>query len=286
MNITADSVTLSVHHESWIRQQIRQLVLHLEAPVETAELLQVALISLSQVTAHFEAQADAPPAAREAAFVAQARQRIQDDLADEIRQMTHLNLQQRRHWMLVKLAREHVRERLRRSAQERVPSVEEISLLTGLSVAEVQTLQRLANLGPWDRDQGAQQLIEYRLLKSADHLQLAQAREDTHIVLAQLAPLLVRCPLDRLRLVQKHFGVSCAVEGRPMLPPLPAGRGGWFDWLMTRWKPQIRLDRRPRQAPSAPAHPREDLWPRRMAQFLQPLTYSAGTARPPQTAPR
>lgn len=269
MNITATSVTLSVHHDSWIRHQIRQLVLHLDAPVETAELLQVALIGLSHVTARFEGRSARSRQEQDADFVALAKQRIRDDLADEIRQMTHLSLPQRRHWMLVKLAREHVRLRLRRGGQDRVPSVEEVSLLTGLSVAEVETLQRLANLGPWEADQGAKQLIELRMLRVADGTQLAQAREDTHIVLAHLAPLLVRCPLERLRLVQQHFGVSCIVAGRPVLPPQPAGRSGWLDWVMTRWKPRGRLDRRPGARPPLSGL-REDLWPRRMTQFLQP----------------
>ena len=69
MPTPAKQLMLSVHHDSWIRNQIRDLVLHLHAPVETAELLQVGLIALAQSAVQFESDGPEGGPGAELAFV-------------------------------------------------------------------------------------------------------------------------------------------------------------------------------------------------------------------------
>lgn len=259
---------LTVHHESWIRHQIRDLVLHLHAPVETAELLQVGLIALAQCTVHFDWDRAGSPAVLEQAFLVHTRERVRADMVDEVRQMTHLSRLQRRRWTLVKLAREHVLMRLRVQGEFREPTPEELAAVTGLSPTEIEVLRRMAQLGPWDPDEGSHHLMELRSLRRPDEAQQRRAREDTAFVLERIAPLLLVCPRDRLKLLQRHFGVECSLKGAPILPPERRARLGWLRSLTRRLFPQ-GLERRAHDGAPGPSSP-EELWPRRFNALLQP----------------
>lgn len=268
MSPANQSLTLSVHHDSWIRHQIRDLVLHLPAPVETAELLQVGLIALVQSVVHFDWDRPGTEAPAELAFAAEARARIKADLVDEVRQMTHLSSTQRRRWTLVKLAREHVLLRLRIQGEFREPSPEELAVLTGLSVTEIGVLGRMAQLGPWDAGQGSHHLMELRSLRQPDAAQQQRARADTAFVLERIAPLLLVCPRERLKVLQHHFGVACSVKGQPILPPPQRGRLAWVRLSLQRLFPK-GLDRRA-HANAGNASSPDDIWPRRLSSLLQP----------------
>ncbi len=259
---------LTVHHDSWIRHQICDLVLHLRAPVETAELLQVGLIALAQCTVHFDGDHAENPAVLEQAFLAHTRERVRADMIDEVRQMTHLSRLQRRRWTLVKLAREHVVMRLRAQAEFRDPTPEELAAVTGLSPTEIEVLRRMAQLGPWDPHEGSHHLMELRSLRRPDQAQQRGAREDTAFVLARIAPLLLECPRDRLKLLQRHFGVECHLKGLPILPSEHRVRTGWLRSLSRRLFPQ-GLERRLHDGAPGPSSP-EELWPRRFNALLQP----------------
>lgn len=267
MTAAASPLSLLVHHDSWIRGQIRDLVLHLAAPVETAELLQVGLISLAQATLQAPAAA-AAEASQEEAFIAQVRDRIKADLVDEVRQMTHLSRLQRRRWTLIKLAREHVQSRLRALGQFRDPTPEELSAATGLSVTEIEVLGRMARLGPWEVQQSSQHLMELRSLQSTDPAQLRQAREDTEAVLQRVAAILLLCPRERLQWLQHHLGVNCLMRGEPVLPDPLNNRIGRLRRLMRRWSPKA-LERRLGQG-SADLSTVDEVWPRRFNALLQP----------------
>lgn len=270
MHEASTPITVAVHHDSWLRHQIRDMVLHLDAPVETAELLQVGLISLSQALMQFEWESagQAPKAARESAWLSAARERVKADLMDEVRQMTHLSRMQRRRWVLVKLAREHLHTRLKVQGISREPTSEEIAAVTGLSVHEVDVLHRMARLEPWEPDRGSLQVLEMRSLKPPAEEELRQAREDTHVVLEQLAPVLLLCPAERLRLLQEHFGVSCWVDGKPLVPAEAPASTSW----LSRWIRKLagtRQVRRPHIEPrSIPV--KEEVWPSRLNVVLKP----------------
>jgi RNA polymerase sigma factor for flagellar operon FliA len=277
MSPATQPLTLSVHHDSWIRHQIRDLVLHLYAPVETAELLQVGLIALAQSLAQFDWEQTGDDAVVEAAFVAQARLRIKADMVDEVRQMTHLSRTQRRRWTMVKLAREHVSLRLRIQGELRDPSPEEVAVVTGLSVTEIGVLSRMAQLGPWDPDQGSHHLMELRSLRQPDGAQLQRAREDTAFVLERIAPLLLVCPRDQLKILQRHFGVSCCLKGQPLLPLERPDRMAWVRQAVLRLFPQ-GLDRRAHDGATDASSP-EEVWPRRLSSLLQPARDVGSRAR-------
>lgn len=269
MSPPAPSLQLSVRHDSWIRQQVRDLVLHLEAPVESAELLQAALISLARAVVHFNWDVHARalrPESADAAFVAFAREQVKADMVDEVRQMTHLSRLQRRRWALVKLARETAQRRLQAQGRRREPSHEELSVLTGLSVTEIDALERMARLGPWQPGEGSQHLMELRSLKSVTPQQLRQAREDTRTMLHGLAALLVQCPPQRLRILQRHFGLMCHCEGRPLLQGDPLPAPGRLQRLMG-WVKAAGLDRRSRASMTTPTD-LEEVWPQRLGQLL------------------
>jgi RNA polymerase sigma factor for flagellar operon FliA len=269
MSSVTQPLTLSVHHDSWIRHQIRDLVLHLHAPVETAELLQVGLIALAQSLAQFDWERPGTESAVELAFAAEARSRIRADMLDEVRQMTHLSRTQRRRWTLVKLAREHVLLRLRIQGEFRDPTAEELAVVTGLSVTEIGVLSRMAQMGPWDPDQGSHHLMELRSLRQPDANQLQRAREDTVFVLERIAPLFLVCPRDHLRILQRHFGVSCRLNGEPLLPAERPDRLAWMRQAVVRLLPQ-GLDRRAHDGAVNTSSP-EELWPRRLSSLLQPV---------------
>ena len=257
---------LSVRHDSWIRQQVRDLVLHLEAPLESAELIQAALISMVRATVHFDwhnPRWEGQSTERDAAFSTYARDLIKADLIDEVRQMTHLNRLHRRQWALVKLARERVELRLRAQGRPREATTEEVSVLTGLSVTEVDALTRMARLGPWRPEQGSHHLMELRTMKNTSPAQLKQARDDTRALMIQLAALLQHGPESRRRLLRSEFGVEFESEGptqKTKRPP-PQWRR-WLDRFMG-----IGLDRRS-QAPAAGLTDAEELLPRRLGQLL------------------
>lgn len=267
MTALTSPLSLSVHHDSWIREQIRDLVLHLTAPVETAELLQVGLISLAQITLHAPVGEQAQPP-QEEDFMAQVREHIKADLVDEVRQMTHLSRLQRRRWTLIKLAREHVQSRLRAQGQFRDPTLEELSAATGLSVTEIEVLGRMARLGPWEVQQGSHHLMELRSLQSTDPAQLRQAREDTEAVLQRVAGILLLCPRERLLWLQRHLGVRCLLRGEPVLPDPMRTRIGWLRSLMRRWSPRA-FERRLGQG-KADLSAVDEVWPRRLNTLLQP----------------
>jgi RNA polymerase sigma factor for flagellar operon FliA len=269
MSPAAQPLTLSVHHDSWIRHQIQDLVLHLHAPVETAELLQVGLIALAQSLAQFDWERPGTETAVELAFVAETRGRIKADMLDEVRQMTHLSRTQRRRWTLVKLAREHVLLRLRIQGELRDPTAEELAVVTGLSVTEIGVLSRMAQLGPWDPDQGSHHLMELRSLRQPDSAQLQRAREDTAFVLERIAPLLLVCPRDQLKILQRHFGVSCCLKGQPLLPAERPDRLAWMRHAVLRLFSQ-GLDRRAHDGAVDASSP-EEVWPRRLSSLLQPV---------------
>lgn len=276
MSPVRSPLLLSVRHDSWIRQQIRDMVLHLDAPVESAELLQAALISLARATAHFNWNAQRPTIKGdevELAFAAFAREQVKADLVDEVRQMTHLSRLQRRRWALVKLARERVERRLQAQGLRRDPSPEDLSVLTGMSVTEIDALHRMARLGPWQPEEGSQHLMELRSLKQATPEQLRQAREDTRVLLQQLASLLVQCPADRLLILARHFGVECQREGQPVLPAVQRPRPGPWRRLLDLLKTSS-LDRRPRVTTAAQTD-LEELWPHRLGHLLHQAVQQA-----------
>ena len=277
-------VQLSVRHDSWIRQQVRDLVLHLDAPVESAELMQAALISLARAAVEFDWEAAVSatrPAGLEAVFSSYAREQIRADLFDEVRQMTHLSRLQRRRWVLVKLARGIVERRLRLQGRQREPSLEELSVLTGLSVIEIDALSRMARLGPWQPEDGSQHLMELRSLTQVTPEHLRQAREDTRIMLEQLAGLLIQCPHERLHILQHQFGVVFEQDGRPLLAGAAPLRPSLWRLLLARMKAP-GLDRRPRSTVGGQTD-LEELWPPRLGQLLQ---QSIAGARPASRATR
>ncbi len=206
--------------------------------------------------------------------------------------MTHLSRLQRRHWLLVKLARLHLMRRFQQQGHDREPSNEEISVLTGLSVTEVEVLQRMARIGPWEPEQGSQQLMELRSLKPNQPSQLLQVRLETRAIMHKVVELLAQCPRDRLLLLHRHFGVACLMNGRPLVPVAPAVPARWAVGLRQRLMRQLTqllmaagLDRRPPSvADAAPiaAATLEELWPQKLAQLLNPSTPSV---RPGQRAP-
>lgn len=276
MSPTAAQLSLSVHHDSWIRHQIRSLVLHMDAPVETAELLQVGLITLAQCAVQYDW--DRP--AGDAAFVIHARERVKADMVDEVRQMTHLSRLQRRRWTLVKLAREHVQLRLRMQGDFRDPTPEELAVMTGLSVTEIEVLSRMTQLGPWDPGLGSHHLMELRALRQADEAQHRRAREDTAFVLERIAPLLLVCPRERLKLLQHQFGVACHLKGQALLPPPKPNRLAWLQQTGRRLFPR-GLERRAHEGPSA-ASSSEELWPWRFNNLLQPPSAAVPAGAPAQ----
>ena len=271
---SAPETALSVHHDSWIRHQIRDLVLHLRAPIETAELLQVGLITLAQCAIQY----DRDPSGDQSSFITHARERVKADLVDEVRQMTHLSLMQRRRWTLVKLAREHVHQRLRVQREFRDPSPEELAVVTGLSVTEIEVLSRMAQLGPWDVGLGSQHLVELRSHRQSDEALQRRARGDTAFVLARIAPLLLMCPRERLRAVQQHFGVACHL-GVQAIPP--SARRGGLDRLLQLGRRLFPkgLERRTHDGPSDAGNP-EELWPRRLNHLLAPPALARRQAHP------
>lgn len=269
MSAAAPALKLSLRHDSWIRQQIRDAVLHLDAPLETAELLQVALIALAHAAVHFDWDPLAPQAAREAALLAVIRERVRRDLIDEVRQMTHLSRLQRRRWTLVKLAHAHLLQRFQREGASREPTPEELSVLTGLSVTEIDVLQRLARLGPWEPDQGSQQLMELRSLKPVEPSQLQQVRADTRAVFDEVARALSSLPGDTLRCLQRHFGLALWAEGRRLIPGDAVDSPGWLQRLRSRLQ-STRFDRRPlHTAAPQDATGLEELLPQRLALLLR-----------------
>lgn len=269
MTPSTQQLMLSVHHDSWIRNQIRDLVLHLRAPVETAELLQVGLIALAQSAVQFDWDRPEGSAGAELAFVAHARERIKADMVDEVRQMTHLSRLQRRRWTLVKLAREHVQLRLRVQGEFRDPTPEELAVVTGLSVTEIEVLRRMAQLGPWDPDKGSHHLMELRSMRQADEAQQRRAREDTAFVLERIAPLLLLCPRDRLKALQRHFGVVCHFQGEAILPPERTNPVSWLLQWGRRLFPQ-GLERRAHDGALVSGSSPEEVWPWRFNTLLQP----------------
>ena len=269
MSPPAPSITLSVHHDSWIRHQIRDLVLHLNAPVETAELLQVGLITLAQCAVQY----DWNRPGGQASFTAHARERVKADMIDEVRQMTHLSRLQRRRWTLVKLAREHVQQRLRVQGDFRDATPEELAVVTGLSVTEIEVLSRMAQLGPWDPGLGSQHLMELRSLRQSEEAMQRRAREDTAFVLERIAPLLLVCPRERLRELQHQFGVVCHLKGQAILPDVRRDRLNWLRQLGRRLFPH-GLERRAHDGTIDASAP-EELWPWRFNSLLQPPALAA-----------
>lgn len=260
---------LVVRHDSWIRGQIRGLVLHMKAPVETAELLQVGLITLVQCAL----QRPADPGAGEPGFVAYSREQVMASMADEVRQMTHLSRLQRRRWTLLKLAREHLRLGLSSWGPVREPSLEELAVATGLSVMEVEALTRMAHIGPRSLVQASHELMMMRSLRPADERQQRQARQDTAWVLARLAHWWEACSTDHLQAMQHHFGVVRRHHGpagshapQPPQPPQRRSHTAWFE-RVARGLFVKGLERRPRPGPCA-ACSLEELWPSRLDRLL------------------
>jgi len=259
--------SLHLQHDAWIRRHIRDLVLHQSAPAQTAELMQVALITLTQCAAQF----DWSQPGGHASFVGLARDRVKAELADEVLQMTRLTRLQRRRWCLVKLAREHVMLRLRIHGEAREATLEELAVATGLSVNEIEVLDRMARLCPWEASIGSHPLMGRRAWEADLDPRPHGAREGTALVFERLAPLLLKGQTERIRVLERSFGVTAsltgqAVQRKPARPP-----GASFRRLGRRLFPKA-MERRafPKDAPALTTHFQDEWWTPRLEGLLQP----------------
>lgn len=276
--------TLLIGRKACIRQEIRRLVLYTAAPLETAELLQVGLITLAHgAWAYGATCGQGEPG--EAGFVRDCRERMRAALVDEVRQMSHLPRLSRRRWLMLKLARHDWRQRLCAVGLQREPSAEELAVATGLSVLEIESLHQMAGIGPRDPAQASHQLMSLRFLRPPNDAQRRQARAETEMVLRLLARCLSACPPQGLQLLRTHFGVTLAPpDGRFWAARCSAwswdgwtwGPGSWDEWrsrAQDLWR---------RSGPAThPGHPMaadEALWPSRLSSLLQAPVAAAGAA--------
>jgi len=288
MLTTSSTPALVVHRASWIREQVRDLVCHLPARVETADLLQVALITLAQSVVYFDwAVAGRGPTGQQA-FVVHAKARLKVALLDEMRHMSHLGRLQRRRWLLLQLAREHLRAQ--GTPFEGAPAMAALQALTGLSSPEIETLDRVSQLTGWPAEADIQLYFAQRAEQPCSVQDQIQARLDTQIVMDHVAQLVAEFTPAQREVLGKAFGVHTGAAASP------ARSAGWWRWLPWSRRPAQRYadrfgtDLDPSEGLKALLgdarwHHRhhEDVWPSGLQALLRPRSPAPG---PKAWAPR
>ena len=203
-----------MRNDAWLRQEVRERVLHLPARLITAELLQVGIITLAQC-AILDAQHPLVEAG-EAAFVHRARARLRQDLIDEVRCMNRLAPAQRRLCRQVRLARRQAGHRLCLLGELREPSPEEVARVARLDLLEVQVADRLAELGPRDPLRSSRELMARHAECDPQTAATRLARSRTQQAFNRAARAVAAGATSRLEALDRHFGWASAPPQRPL----------------------------------------------------------------------
>lgn len=195
--------TLVARNESWVRKQAQDLVRHLPANVERADLIQAGLIAVAQAWLTFQWEGDRESEAAHEAFVRYTRKRVRGAMLDELRQMDVLSRGQRRNVKVLQIARERWRR-----VNAREPTLGELADAVKMSLAEVAELDRLAAAATpvsASGDEDDPLPVHVHPVTEKDEV---EARVDTAIVLRHLEPFFASLPPRERQVIDAYLGVG------------------------------------------------------------------------------
>jgi RNA polymerase sigma factor for flagellar operon FliA len=195
---------LIARNESWVRKEASSLARRLPSNVEKADLIQVGLIAVAHASLLFDWEGDPESEAGKAAFVGYARLRVKGAMLDELRQIDHLQREDRRRVKVLQIARDRWR-----SVNGGAATLTELSGVSSLSIDEIARLDEISgSLQSDDRGDDVDSEDFYRPTEAATEADEVEARVDTAIVLRRLEKYFATLPERDRDVIDAYMGIG------------------------------------------------------------------------------
>ena len=197
------SSALIARNESWVRKEANSLARRLPSNVEKADLIQVGLIAVAHAALLFEWEGEADSPAGKEAFVGYARLRVRGAMIDELRQMDHLQRDERRRLKALQIARDRWR-----TTHGTTATLAEMSTFCSIDIAEIARLDALPASLQSDRSGEGDAEAMYRPIEATTDTDEVEARVDTAIILRRLESYFSRLPARDMEVIDAYMGIG------------------------------------------------------------------------------